>query len=152
MATKRLSQAEIDKIYKNWGKQPASKISIEDSERNRESVWVFVVGDGLVAINNVPIMDDYRWQDIVTMGSSRPTIVHRRWHTRLWFNYDNADTEKEDLKRRKAIFNALKPIGHAGFMWKGLAYILMEMKKTKATAAFKKASKTVPHYKGMPAQ
>lgn len=152
MPTKKLSETEIDKIYKNWGKQRATKIHITDSQGRGESVWGLVVGDGLVAINNVPLMDDYRWQDIVTGGGSRPSIVHRRWHTRLWFNYDAAEDEKGDLERRKAIFNALKPVGHVGFMWKGLAYILMEMKKTKATAAFKKASKTVPHYKGMAAQ
>lgn len=157
---KEFSRFSIDAIYENWTKHTSIKITIQSSTGERERLWAVVIGSGyadgsqVVGIDNVPLMPDYRWQDIVQLhkNNDRPNLIYRKWNALIYFHFESAPTQEEDLQRRNTIFEALKGIGHPGFLWEGLGYILMEQEQEEAEAIFEKTSASIPFLVEQPSQ
>lgn len=117
-----MNAINYDEVYENWDSLPDGKISLAG-----EGLWVKRLPNGDVALNNNPLDENYRWQDVVRNGK----VIHRRWNTMIWFFYEPASddgktiNEEKDKERRRAIGDAIKPIGNPNFFWAGRGYALM---------------------------
>lgn len=88
-----------------------------------------VLPGGLFGINNVPLQSEYQWQDIVTSKDIRDlkSLRHRRWNSKLYFQYNEESAAPAAMKQRKAIADALQAKGYEpGFWSEGVAYALFE--------------------------
>jgi hypothetical protein len=120
---------DIAEIYKKWDSLPQCKINISPRGEG-ESLWGRKLPGGRVGIDNNPLAPELRWQDIVdpdVVKAGLPRLIHRRWNTRIWFEYlTRGKTEKGDLPRRKEIYEALKALGNVNFFSSGVGFILLE--------------------------
>jgi hypothetical protein len=116
---------DYKEIYKNWDDLEDCRIHIDLGDGG-ESVWGKVIGDGSYGINNHPLESNIHWQDIVDSKEVKnlDQIIHRRWKTKVWFSYEPAENEEDDLTRRELIFNAsVKQEANVGFFLEGLGYM-----------------------------
>jgi hypothetical protein len=119
---------DYTKVYEDWDSLPDCRMYIPG-----ESLWGKVLPDGNYGVNNVPLSGAYRWQDIVltkqlSEEDSEKLIVNRRWKSQVWFRYTVPEgATKEELREvRGKIYEAFLPLGHPGFYFDGVGYILIE--------------------------
>ncbi len=108
---------EANAIYNKFDELPDGKITLEG-----EGLWCKKLPNGMVVLNNNPLSDNYRYQDII----NGVVVIYRRWRLKLRFRYPVVENAGTNLKRRKAILKALKPFGEVSFFVEGMGYILLE--------------------------
>lgn len=113
-----------DKVYESWETLPRSKIRLESS-RGSERLWTRVLPEG-VGLDNDPVWEKYRYQDIVEPVDGMPVVLYRRWNAKIWFNY----TTEDELRKRRQLLKILKPHGMPSFFTEGLGYILMKERES----------------------
>lgn len=114
-----------DEIYEKWDELEDAKTRLVPGE----SMWAKKVGNGLLGLNNSPLDENFRWQDIIGADG---TVVHRRWNTKVRYYYD---AEKDEASRREALFEMLKPVGHPGFFMASMGYVLVKDADAEAVRA-----------------
>jgi hypothetical protein len=115
------------KIYEEWETLPDCKLHMPG-----EGLWGKVLPNGYYGVNNMPLHHSYRWQDIVRLrelpdeDDADKVIVHRRWKTQTYYRFTEPAEKDQAMEMRQKLYDALKAIGHPGFVWPGLGYVLLE--------------------------
>lgn len=112
-----------DKIYDSWTSYPRGRLFLGAGGSSRERIWTRILPDGSVGIDNDPLWTKYRYQDIVNSGSGNPTIIYRRWSSKIWFWYRPTSTIGI---REKKIYKSLIPHGSLTFMDLGTGFVLLK--------------------------
>lgn len=138
----KLTKKQIKEFYDNWDSYPDGKINLKDDDL-RECVWCKELPGGFKGINNNPITSGHHWQDILYMGK----VVHRKWEGKLPFFYPPAQTEKEDIERRKILNESLNKFGEVWFFYSGMGYIWVEKKLPEIPKQVSEVLKEIPFIK-----
>ena len=112
------AEVDYDKIYENWKDYPLVKRAAIPQEK----LWVRVLPSGDIGLDNNPLNEEFRWQDVLRGGK----VIHRRWKTKVWYQYTDVVDDKASEARRGELYEALKDLGDPNFFWPGRAYVLME--------------------------
>lgn len=107
-----------------------------------ENLWGRLLPNGERILDNEPLDERWRYQDVV---DGNLNIIHRRWNSKIWFEYEALEDEDKDIKRRGELFEAAKSVGNVNFFFRGIAYVLSEEKDYHtAVQAVKNALKDIP--------
>ena len=95
-----------DEIYERWDEFEDCRVRIPG-----ENLWAKKLPDGNYGLNNSPLHDEYRYQDIVSSTHLPPDqaeslIVYRRWKHLLPFEWDESEDEEVAAPRRKKMIEA----------------------------------------------
>jgi|SaaInlStandDraft_5_1057022.scaffolds.fasta_scaffold00604_19 hypothetical protein len=100
---------DINKIYEGWWDLQDTRTGLIPGE----TMWAKEISPGVIGLNNNPIHEDYRWQDIL-VGR---TVVHRRWNTRIAFGYAVPKDSKDETARRELIWEKANENGWSCDFW-----------------------------------
>lgn len=115
-------------IYKKWWDLPNTKTGLVPGE----SMWAKEIAPGVIGLNNNPLHEDFAWQDIL-VGR---TVVHRRWHNKIYYTFETLTDKEEDAARRKTLADGLaSDERYPGFWSDGLGYVLFEEEDTEKCKA-----------------
>lgn len=115
-----------EEIFAKWDALPDCRIRIDLGDGG-ENLWGKVLPDGTFGINNMPLHQEYQWQDIVLTQqiSSDGETIFRRWGRKVYFTWDEpSDAEAASAARKSLIRVAVEAGHHPGFWNTGVAYIL----------------------------
>jgi len=82
---------DYQEIYEHWSDLPDCHIHF-----GGECMWGKQLPDGTIGLNNNPLQNEYRWQDIVRDVKPWPEILHRRWPVQVGFT--NKKKRKQDIR------------------------------------------------------
>lgn len=114
-----MADMNYDQIYADWEQLPNDK---SNQIVPGENIWVKVLPSGDLALNNNPLDERFRWQDVIRNGK----IIHRRWNTKVPYMYQGDEDKEKDLAIRQRLFAALEPLGRPGFFCSGRGHLLLE--------------------------
>lgn len=118
-------EINYEEIYEGWSSLPQCRVHINTGDGG-ENLWGRSLPDGTRGLDNNPLNDGYRYQDIVESTGSAPKVLHRRWNAMVWYEYDEPEDKDEALVRRKVLLSVLKPIGFPSFFTVGTGYVLLK--------------------------
>lgn len=95
-------------VYENWDSHEDCRIRLSLGD-SWENLWGKVISPEtprLIGLSNDPLNRAYRWMDIVVeTESGDPTLLHRRWNTVQWFQYQEPASRPENFAFRRKLFD-----------------------------------------------
>lgn len=111
-----------DRIYNSWETYPSSRLLL--GTHSQECIWVRILPDGTMGLDNDPLWTKYRYQDIIEPKDGEPTIIYRRWNSKIWFWYE--PTSGDVGPREKKIHGLLKSYGSVTLQKPGAGFVLLK--------------------------
>lgn len=113
-------------VYANWDSYKDCRVRIPG-----ERLWGKELPNGLYGISNVPLHEQYRFQDIVRathlpVEAADRLILHRRWKLVIDYKWAEPEDEAVAIVERQKILDVLGPLGFPGFYMPGYAYLFLE--------------------------
>lgn len=100
---------DYNRVYSEWDTLPHCRLATTG-----ETLWGRVLPDGTFGVDNLPLNEKYRWQDIVTSKNmDLGEIIHRRWKHMFWISFTpNPD---DSIGERENVCNILEGVGEFSF-------------------------------------
>lgn len=136
-------------IYEEWDGLPDCRIRIALYDEGGERVWGKVLPDGTFGINNLPLHEEYRYQDIVVPSISLGDLVirdskalrHRRWKQKVVYGWNEPADEDTGKSIRQKILDLADEQGfYASFWSPGWGSIMLQEDVTFEEATTRAAS------------